>query len=339
MAASARDDVLAILDRLGVPASAFARAACRPARPSPASSIGRGPRRRPRPRRPRRHRPGRTRPSWLAQRPGAAARRARPPARRGAARRQGRARPAGHPGGRQDRLRGPRRGAGDDRHLRLRGRPVAPALRPDHRLRAARPPDDGDTGTRWASCGVISAFNFPVAVWCWNAALALVCGDTVVWKPSEKTPLTALAVQALFERAAARFGDAPAGPLQRADRRPRGRRGAGRRSRACRWSPPPARPPWAAPSARALARALRPRRSWSSAATTPPSSARRPTSTSPLRAIAFAAMGTAGQRCTTLRRLIVHESIYDALVPRLKTVYALGQRRRPAAQPARWSAR
>ncbi|MGI9169940.1 MAG: aldehyde dehydrogenase family protein, partial [Caulobacteraceae bacterium] len=58
--------------------------------------------------------------------------------------------------------------------------------------------------------GVISAFNFPVAVWCWNAALALVCGDAVVWKPSEKTPLTALAVQALFERAAARFGDAPA---------------------------------------------------------------------------------------------------------------------------------
>src|SRR5215469_3985445 len=59
--------------------------------------------------------------------------------------------------------------------------------------------------------GVISAFNFPVAVWSWNAALALVCGDTVVWKPSEKTPLTALAVQALFDRAAARYGDAPAG--------------------------------------------------------------------------------------------------------------------------------
>src|SRR5476651_2067980 len=58
--------------------------------------------------------------------------------------------------------------------------------------------------------GVISAFNFPVAVWSWNAALALVCGDAVVWKPSEKTPLTALAVQALFDRAANKFGDAPA---------------------------------------------------------------------------------------------------------------------------------
>ncbi len=56
--------------------------------------------------------------------------------------------------------------------------------------------------------GIISAFNFPVAVWSWNAALALVCGNAVVWKPSEKTPLTALAVQALFERAAKRFGAA-----------------------------------------------------------------------------------------------------------------------------------
>ncbi|HEX8956977.1 MAG TPA: aldehyde dehydrogenase family protein, partial [Burkholderiaceae bacterium] len=60
--------------------------------------------------------------------------------------------------------------------------------------------------------GVISAFNFPVAVWSWNAALAFVCGDAVVWKPSEKTPLTAIATHALFARAVARFGaDAPAG--------------------------------------------------------------------------------------------------------------------------------
>ena len=58
--------------------------------------------------------------------------------------------------------------------------------------------------------GVITAFNFPVAVWSWNAALALVCGDPVIWKPSEKTPLTALAVQALFERAAARMDGIPA---------------------------------------------------------------------------------------------------------------------------------
>src|SRR6187200_411184 len=60
-------------------------------------------------------------------------------------------------------------------------------------------------------CGVISAFNFPVAVWSWNAALAFVCGDSVVWKPSEKTLLTALAVQAIVERAAKRFGGVPQG--------------------------------------------------------------------------------------------------------------------------------
>src|SRR6202046_4122658 len=59
--------------------------------------------------------------------------------------------------------------------------------------------------------GVISAFNFPVAVWSWNAALALVCGNSVVWKPSEKTPLTALATQALFKRAAAKCGGIPDG--------------------------------------------------------------------------------------------------------------------------------
>ncbi len=59
--------------------------------------------------------------------------------------------------------------------------------------------------------GIITAFNFPVAVWSWNAALALVCGNPVIWKPSEKTPLTALAVQALFERAAAKIGGIPDG--------------------------------------------------------------------------------------------------------------------------------
>ena len=54
--------------------------------------------------------------------------------------------------------------------------------------------------------GIISAFNFPVAVWSWNACLALVCGDSCLWKPSEKTPLTALACQHLFDQVAADFG-------------------------------------------------------------------------------------------------------------------------------------
>ena len=62
--------------------------------------------------------------------------------------------------------------------------------------------------------GVISAFNFPLAVWAWNAALAYICGDSVVWKPSEKTPVTALVCQQLFQRAVEQFGEAPEGLLQ-----------------------------------------------------------------------------------------------------------------------------
>src|SRR4051794_36539814 len=62
--------------------------------------------------------------------------------------------------------------------------------------------------------GVISAFNFPVAVWAWNACLAFVCGDSVVWKPSEKTPICAEAVAGLFARAAEGFEEAPAGLLE-----------------------------------------------------------------------------------------------------------------------------
>src|SRR6185437_11923589 len=79
--------------------------------------------------------------------------------------------------------------------------------RPDHRMM--------ETWHPLGVTGIISAFNFPVAVYAWNAALALVCGNSVVWKPSEKTSLTALATQALLQRASRRFsaqgGDAPEG--------------------------------------------------------------------------------------------------------------------------------
>src|SRR5512140_2338404 len=75
--------------------------------------------------------------------------------------------------------------------------------RPGHRM--------AETWHPLGVVGVISAFNFPVAVWAWNFALAIVCGDSCVWKPSEKTPLTALACDALFARAVAKFGGAPAG--------------------------------------------------------------------------------------------------------------------------------
>ena len=79
--------------------------------------------------------------------------------------------------------------------------------RPGHRMM--------ETWHPLGPCAVISAFNFPVAVWCWNAALALVCGDPVIWKPSEKTPLSALATMKIFDRALKRFGsDAPEGLAQ-----------------------------------------------------------------------------------------------------------------------------
>ena len=169
--------------------------------------------------------------------------------------------------------------------------------------------------------GVISAFNFPVAVWSWNAALAFVCGNSVVWKPSEKTPLTAIAVHALFAKAMARFGaDAPAGlaelviggrlaggalvddarvPLISATGSTRmGRAVAGR-------------------CAQRLARTILELGGNNAMIVAPSADLELAT-----RAIVFSAVGTAGQRCTTLRRLFVHDSIYGQLVPRLKKVYA-----------------
>ena len=168
--------------------------------------------------------------------------------------------------------------------------------------------------------GVISAFNFPVAVWSWNAALAFVCGDPVVWKPSEKTPLTALAVQALFERAAAKFSEAPAGLSTVII--------GGREVGEALVSHELVRLVSATGStamgravgpllAKRFARALL-ELGGNNAAIVAPSADLDLT----LRGAAFAAMGTAGQRCTTLRRLFVHESVYDALLPRLKAAYA-----------------
>ena len=169
--------------------------------------------------------------------------------------------------------------------------------------------------------GVISAFNFPVAVWSWNAALAFVCGDSVVWKPSEKTPLTALACQALLHRAMARFGDdAPAGLLQVLI----GARAVGERmvddARLCLIS---------ATGSTAMGRQVAPRvagRFGKLLLELGGNNAMIVTPTADLdlavRAILFSAVGTAGQRCTSLRRLIVHESIRDDLAGRLRKAYA-----------------
>jgi L-aminoadipate-semialdehyde dehydrogenase len=168
--------------------------------------------------------------------------------------------------------------------------------------------------------GIITAFNFPVAVWSWNAALALVCGDPVIWKPSEKTPLTALAVQALFARAAQKFGDAPEGLSAVL---------IGERAVAAALVDDPRLPLVSATGSTAMGRGVAPKLAQrfarailelggNNAAIVCPSADLELA----LRAIAFSAIGTAGQRCTTLRRLFVHRDIYAPLVNRLKHVYA-----------------
>ena len=178
--------------------------------------------------------------------------------------------------------------------------------------------------------GVVTAFNFPVAVWAWNAALALVCGDAVVWKPSEKTPLTALATQALFHRAAARFGGVPEGLCALL---------VGGRELGELLVDSPKVPVLSATGSTAMGRAVAPRvaaRFGRAILELGGNNAAIVAPTADLdlvvRAVAFAAMGTAGQRCTTLRRLIVHASVHDALLPRLKQAYAsvaVGDPRRP----------
>ena len=166
---------------------------------------------------------------------------------------------------------------------------------------------------------VISAFNFPVAVWAWNACLALVCGDPVIWKPSEKTPLTALATHAILERAIARFGDAPQGLCQLVI----GGREAGEALAA-----DPRIPLVSATGSTRMGRAVAQTvaaRLGRSLLELGGNNAMIVTPSADLdmavRAIAFSAVGTCGQRCTTLRRLLVHESIADALIGRLKAAY------------------
>lgn len=167
--------------------------------------------------------------------------------------------------------------------------------------------------------GVISAFNFPVAVWAWNAALALVCGNSVVWKPSEKTPLTALAVQAIFARAAARFGEAPAGLC--------GLLVGGREAGEALVGDARVALVSATGSTR-MGRAVAPRLAQRFARAILELGGNNGVIVAPsadldlaLRGVAFGAMGTAGQRCTTTRRLFVHDSIYERFVARLKAAY------------------
>ncbi len=171
---------------------------------------------------------------------------------------------------------------------------------------------------------VISAFNFPVAVWAWNFTLAIVCGDSVIWKPSEKTPLCALACQAIFQKALSRYakggstapdglsqiilGDAKIGDRLISDHR------------------------------MALVSATGSTRMGSIVG--PKVAARFGKSllelggnnaiivsdkadlNLALGSILFGAVGTAGQRCTTTRRAIIHQSVYNKFFETLKNSYA-----------------
>jgi aldehyde dehydrogenase (NAD+) len=184
--------------------------------------------------------------------------------------------------------------------------------RPNHRMM--------ETWHPLGVVGVISAFNFPVAVSAWNACLALVCGDSVVWKPSEKTPLTAAAVFGLFARAAERFGDAPAGLVELIQ----GARGVGEAL-----VDDPRVALVSATGSTHMGRQVGPRvaaRFGRSLLELGGNNAMIVAPSADLdlaeRAITFSAVATAGQRCTTLRRLFVHDSLYDTLVPRLRDIWS-----------------
>jgi aldehyde dehydrogenase (NAD+) len=183
--------------------------------------------------------------------------------------------------------------------------------RPGHRLM--------ETWHPMGPCAVITAFNFPVAVWSWNAALALVAGDPVLWKPSDKTPLTAVACDALLRRAVADVG-APDGLNQVLQ---------GGADVGAALAAHEGVAIVSATGSTRMGRAVAPvvasrfgrlilELGGNNAAVVAPSA----DLDLAVRGIAFSAVGTAGQRCTSLRRLIVHESRRDELVDRLATAYA-----------------
>lgn len=179
--------------------------------------------------------------------------------------------------------------------------------------------------------GVISAFNFPMAVWAWNAMLALICGDSVVWKPSEKTPLCALAAHEVTQRAIEEFepsrglalssvviGGADVGEALAADMRVPlvSATGSTRMGQKV-----------AQTVGGRLGRSLLELGGNNALILTPTANLELA-----LRAITFSAAGTAGQRCTTLRRLIVHRSIKDDVLSKLARIFAtlpIGDPRQP----------
>ena len=193
----------------------------------------------------------------------------------------------------------------------LYGRTIA-SERPGHRML--------ETWHPLGPVGVISAFNFPVAVWSWNFAIAIVCGDPVLWKPSEKTPLTALACQRLFEEATGRDGGAPDHLSQLL---------LGGREVGEALVGDPRVPLISATGSCRMGRQVAPRvaeRFGRCLLELGGNNAMIVTGSADLelalRAILFSAMGTAGQRCTTLRRLIAHENVFEELMGRLQRAHA-----------------
>ncbi len=183
--------------------------------------------------------------------------------------------------------------------------------RPGHRMM--------ETWHPMGPCGVITAFNFPVAVWSWNTALALVCGDPVIWKPSEKTPLTAMACMKILDRALARFGDAPEGLVQLVIGGPEIGEALVNAPEIPIISATGSTRMGGIVGPKVAARWGRPilELGGNNAMIVAPSADLEMA----VRAIVFSAVGTAGQRCTSLRRLIVHSSIKDDLVAKLVKAY------------------
>ncbi|MFJ8630738.1 aldehyde dehydrogenase family protein [Streptomyces sp. NPDC093568] len=199
----------------------------------------------------------------------------------------------------------------------LYGRTIA-SERPGHRL--------AETWHPLGVVGVISAFNFPVAVWSWNTAVALVCGDTVVWKPSELTPLSSLACARLLARAAEETG-AP-GDVHRLL--------LGDRAVGEKLVDDPRVALVSATGSTRMGREVGPRVAARFGRTLLELGGNNAAIVAPsadldlaVQGIVFAAAGTAGQRCTTLRRLIVHRDIADPLLERLTAAY----RRLPIGSP------
>ena len=185
-----------------------------------------------------------------------------------------------------------------------------PSERPGHRLM--------ETWHPLGVVGVVSAFNFPAAVWSWNTAVALVCGDPVVWKPSETTPLTSLGCQAVLARAIAEVG-AP-------ERLSQVLLGGPEVGQALVDHPGVAL--LSATGSTRMGRAVGPRvaeRFGRSLLELGGNNAAVVSGSADLdlavRGIVFAAAGTAGQRCTTMRRVIAHSSVVDDLTDRLASAY------------------